>query len=56
MQLVYLAIFLASLAFNLFALEVVIMDYSNINYETPTMYGPYPKNEKLEECFCYELD
>ncbi len=53
MYLSYLALFLASLAFNIYALEVVIMDYSKIDYNTSTAYGPYPYTNN-ETCYCYD--
>lgn len=52
MQLFYLVLFLGSLAFNLYALEVVIMDYSDIDYDAITVYEYGPQPEK--ECFCYD--
>lgn len=52
MQLFYLVLFLGSLAFNIYALEVVIMDYDDIDRDELLVfdYGPQPE----KECFCYD--
>jgi hypothetical protein len=52
MQLIYLVLFLGSLAFNLYALETVIMDYSDIDYGAITVYDLTDNPEK--ECFCFD--
>jgi len=51
MQLFYLVLFLGSLAFNLYALEVVIMDYGDLE---PGKIYAYDLRPKEKECFCYD--
>jgi hypothetical protein len=37
------------------AVEVIIMDYDDINYDEVNVYEPYKEREKYqEECYCPE--
>lgn len=51
MPITYFILFLMSLAFNLYALEVVIMDYDDLE---PGRIYAYDLRPKEKECFCYD--